>query len=113
MNGNVYRGTASPDHKMLVTGTADNSVLYNRMSGATYYAQMPPLAKNTVDHEGSELLAKWINNEVKPYTSYAEWKQYYFGTSADESLTNPEVDADNDGYNNYWEWITHLSLIHI
>lgn len=107
VNGNVYRGTASPDHKMLVTGTADNSVLYNRMSGATYYAQMPPLAKNTVDHEGSELLAKWINNEVKPYTSYAEWKEYYFGTSADESLTNPEVDADNDGYNNYWEWITH------
>lgn len=107
VDGNVYRGTASPNHKMLVSGSANNSVLYNRMSGANYYAQMPPLAKNSVDYEGSELLANWINDEVKPYTSYTEWKQHFFGSQAEDPSANPEFDADNDGYDNYWEWMTH------
>lgn len=77
------------------------------MSGANYYAQMPPLAKNSVDYEGSELLANWINDEVKPYTSYTEWKQHFFGNQAEDPSANPEFDADNDGYDNYWEWMTH------
>lgn len=109
VNGAVYRGKASPDHKMLTSGNADYSVLYNRMSGSSNYAQMPPLAKNYVDYEGSELLANWINIEAKPYTNYNEWKGYYFGGAAPYPIADPEADGDNDGYSNYWEWLTQTN----
>ena len=109
LDGAVYRGIASPNHKMLVSGAADNSVVYNRMSGSGSYAQMPPLAKNEVDYEGAELLANWINSEVNPYSNYEQWKLHHFGRGADYPAADPDQDYDNDGYSNYWEWMTHTS----
>lgn len=87
-------------------GSVNQSILYNRISGANGYTRMPPLASDVVDLEAAQLVADWITSEVQPHASYADWRLANFGdlSSADgERTANP----DGDSRNNEFEWSTN------
>lgn len=46
---------------VIVPGHADRSILYQRIKLAQHELAMPPLAKNLVDKDGTELIRQWIN----------------------------------------------------
>ncbi|RYD18684.1 MAG: hypothetical protein EOP88_21725 [Verrucomicrobiaceae bacterium] len=94
---------------LLVTpGAADHSIIYNRMAAANGYSRMPPVATTEVDLEGAQLVAEWINSEVSPHTTYAQWRLSKFGSPTSPE-GSPDHDADGDGISNRLEYLTHTN----
>jgi hypothetical protein len=56
--GNVQAG----DHKAVVRGFNDKSVIWNRLSASGGYTRMPPLATAVIDPEGTQVVMDWINS---------------------------------------------------
>jgi hypothetical protein len=97
--GNVQ----APDHKALVRGYNDKSVIWNRLSASGGYTRMPPLATAVIDPEGTQVVMDWINSMAGRQT-YDEWRLAQFGSG-----TSPEgahnYDADGDGQSNWLEYL--------
>jgi uncharacterized repeat protein (TIGR03806 family) len=97
--GNVQAG----DHKALVRGFNDKSVIWNRLAAAGGYTRMPPLATAVIDPDGTQVVMDWINSMASRQT-YAEWRLAQFGSSSSpEGAQN--FDADGDGVTNYNEFL--------
>ncbi|MFN7561792.1 MAG: PQQ-dependent sugar dehydrogenase, partial [Prosthecobacter sp.] len=62
--GNVQAG----DHKALVRGFNDKSVIWNRLSASGGYTRMPPLATAVIDPEGTQVVMDWINSMASRQT---------------------------------------------
>jgi glucose/arabinose dehydrogenase len=97
--GNVQAG----DHKALVRGFNDKSVIWNRLAAAGGYTRMPPLATAVIDPEGTQVVMDWINSMASRQT-YAEWRLAQFGSSSSPA-GDPSNDADGDGVTNYNEFL--------
>ena len=97
--GNVQAG----DHKALVRGFNDKSVIWNRLSASGGYTRMPPLATAVIDPEGTQVVMDWINS-MASRQSYEEWRLAQFGSSSSPA-GDPNADADGDGVTNYNEFL--------
>ena len=97
--GNVQAG----DHKALVRGFNDKSVIWNRLSASGGYTRMPPLATAVIDPEGTQVVMDWINSMASRQT-YAEWRLAQFGSSSSPE-GDPSNDADGDGVSNFNEFL--------
>jgi uncharacterized repeat protein (TIGR03806 family) len=97
--GNVQAG----DHKALVRGFNDKSVIWNRLSASGGYTRMPPLATAVIDPEGTQVVLDWINSMASRQT-YAEWRLTQFGSSTSPA-GDPNNDADGDGVSNEDEFM--------
>ncbi|MBK8038933.1 MAG: PQQ-dependent sugar dehydrogenase [Verrucomicrobiaceae bacterium] len=97
--GNVQAG----DHKALVRGFNDKSVIWNRLSASGGYTRMPPLATAVIDPEGTQVVMDWINSMASRQT-YAEWRFAQFGSSSSPA-GDPAFDADGDGVSNMNEFL--------
>jgi glucose/arabinose dehydrogenase len=97
--GNVQAG----DHKALVRGFNDKSVIWNRLAAAGGYSRMPPLATAVIDPEGTQVVMDWINSMASRQT-YAEWRLAQFGSSTSPAGA-PTNDADGDGVSNQDEFM--------
>ncbi|QJE97570.1 PQQ-dependent sugar dehydrogenase [Luteolibacter luteus] len=63
---NIYYGTVGddlgiPDARVVVPQDLEKSILYHRVS-ITGEHQMPPIARNMVDHAGVDVLRQWIQS---------------------------------------------------
>lgn len=97
--GNVQAG----DHKALVRGFNDKSVIWNRLSASGGYTRMPPLATAVIDPAGTQVVMDWINSMASRPT-YEEWRLAQFGSSSSpEGAQN--FDADGDGVSNFDEFL--------
>jgi len=97
--GNVQAG----DHKALVRGFNDKSVIWNRLSASGGYTRMPPLATAVIDPEGTQVVLDWINSMASRQT-YAEWRLAQFGSGISPE-GQPTNDADGDGILNQDEFL--------
>lgn len=97
--GNVQAG----DHKALVRGFNDKSVIWNRLSASGGYTRMPPLGSAVIDPDGTQVVMDWINSMASRQT-YAEWRLAQFGSSSSPA-GDPSADADGDGVSNYNEFL--------
>ena len=104
--GNVQAG----DHKALVRGFNDKSVIWNRLSASGGYTRMSPLATAVIDPEGTQVVMNWINSMAGRQT-YQEWRLAQFGSGS-----SPEgaqgVDADGDGVSNWDEFLGQTQPLH-
>ena len=97
--GNVQ----ASDHRAVVRGFADKSVIWNRLSASGGYTRMPPLATAVVDPEGVQVVMDWINSSGGRQ-NYTEWRLAQFGSSSSPP-GDPAADADGDGVSNYSEFL--------
>jgi len=91
--------------RLLVAGNADRSVLVRRAEGSGGYERMPPLATEVVDAAGVALLRDWIDQEMRVTRDYQGWREAEFGSTA-TIIGEPDFDADQDGRDNHFEWLT-------
>lgn len=92
---------------LLVPGSVSHSIIWNRIAVSNGFTRMPPLASSETDPAGIQLVADWIAAELPAWQSYADWRLLHFGTNA--VLGDPQADPDEDGQNNYNEYLTYGS----
>ena len=97
-----------PDDLLVVPGSVNHSIIFNRISQSNGYSRMPPLATREIDFEGVELLSEWITSEVSPHTSYSLWRLAMFGDTTSPAGA-PDHDADGDSLSNRHEYLTHTN----
>lgn len=97
-----------PEDLLIVPGSANHSIIFNRLSLSNGYSRMPPLATREIDYEGVKLLSDWITSEVSPFTSYDKWRLAMFGDSVSPE-GSPDHDADGDSACNRYEYLTHTN----
>jgi hypothetical protein len=66
---------------------------------------MPPLATSVLNTQAVQLLGAWITNGLSNYQSFADWQLVYFG-STNAAHAQPLADPDDDGAENYLEYLT-------
>jgi mono/diheme cytochrome c family protein len=93
---------------LVVPGQVNHSILWNRIAVSNGFTRMPPLASSVTDPEGIQLIADWIAQELPGWQSYADWRLARFG-SATSTNGAPDADPDEDGNNNYTEFLTYSS----
>lgn len=104
INGEVQNGKLHPQDKLLTPGSAQRSVVYNRLAAENGYTRMPPSSTTIVDEAGAALLRNWIENLLINRESYASWRSANFGDSANAGL--PGSDDDLDGRTNQSEFLS-------
>lgn len=58
-----------PGEKIIVVGDAEKSILYHRINSVTDGIAMPPIAKNKIDEQATQLIEDWINQLEEPFDS--------------------------------------------
>jgi hypothetical protein len=58
-----------------------------------------------LDEGAIDLLTQWITTELTNRQDFAQWQIANFG-STNNPLAAPNADPDNDGGNNYYEFLT-------
>lgn len=93
----------SVNHKAIVRGSPNDSVILSRMAASNGYTRMPPLGTAELDLSGIQVVTDWISQSVNRST-YNDWRISHFGNgiSADGAQN---FDADGDGQSNYLEWL--------
>lgn len=92
---------------LIVPGSVPHSIIWNRIAVSNGFTRMPPLASSETDPAGIQLIADWIASELPAWQSYADWQWQHFGTNV--LLGAPDADPDDDGQNNYQEFLTYGS----
>lgn len=93
---------------LIVPGQVDHSIIWNRIAVSNGFTRMPPLASSVTDPEGIQLIANWISQELPGWQSYADWRLARFG-SVTSTNGAPGADPDDDGQDNYIEYLTYGS----
>jgi hypothetical protein len=102
INGALQRGGLDPADRLIVSGSAQHSVIVNRMAARGGYSRMPPLSTTEIDQVAVDLLIDWIESELPTRQSYDQWRSEHFGTAASGA---PELDPDSDGRHNQREYL--------
>ena len=107
INGTPYNNGANPTNKLVIPGDLAHSVVLQRIRG-NGFSRMPPLATSVIDDRSTNLLTAWISTDLTNRLLFADWQLAWFGsTNIPNSLAT--ADPDNDGANNYYEYITQTS----
>jgi uncharacterized repeat protein (TIGR03806 family) len=102
--GGVTNHGGDPANKLIVPGSAANSVVWNRMALANGFTRMPPIGSNELDQTAIALLNAWITESLPNRVSYAQWRYEWFDSSNSPS-GEPEADPEADGYTNQEEFL--------
>jgi glucose/arabinose dehydrogenase len=104
MNGTLVNALGDPDNRVIKPGSPEHSGLLTRIAnlGTNH---MPPLATSVLNQQAIDLLTAWITGSATNYQSYADWQQFYFG-STNAPGSAPGEDADGDGAGNELEYLT-------
>jgi mono/diheme cytochrome c family protein len=94
-------------NKLVVPGDTNHSVLLRRVA-ATGFSRMPPLATHQLDPGAISLLTQWITTDLTNRQDFSQWQIAYFGSTNNPNAA-PNADPDNDGGNNYYEYLTMTS----
>ncbi len=107
INGTPNNNGGNPANKLIIPGDTAHSVVLQRIR-ANGFSRMPPLATSVIDDAATNLLHAWISTELTNRQSFAQWQLAIFGsTNAANALAT--ADSDNDGANNYYEYLTQTS----
>ncbi len=109
----IIRGPAvdnggNTNNLLLVPGEVNHSIIWNRIAVSNGFTRMPPLASSVTDPEGIQLIADWIAHELPGWQSYADWRLARFGSIISTNGA-PDADPDQDGHDNYTEFLTYGS----
>jgi glucose/arabinose dehydrogenase/mono/diheme cytochrome c family protein len=108
INGTPNSNGANPANRLIVPGDLTHSIVLNRLMATNGFPRMPPLATHQLDLNAIDLVAQWIGGELTNRQSFAQWQVAYFGsTNAPNAAAT--ADPDDDGANNYYEFLTHTS----
>jgi uncharacterized repeat protein (TIGR03806 family) len=104
INGELVNDLADPQNRVIKPGSPQNSVLLTRL--ANFNANhMPPLATSVLNQQAIDLVTEWVTGSTTNFQSYADWQQFYFG-STNAPGSAPGQDPDGDGANNGLEYLT-------
>ena len=107
INGSLNNNGGNPANKLIIPGDTTHSVVLQRIR-ANGFTRMPPLATSVIDDVSTNLLHTWISTELTNRQSFTQWQLAIFGsTNTANALAN--ADPDNDGANNYYEYLTQTS----
>jgi mono/diheme cytochrome c family protein len=104
INGEPDNNGANPLNKLVVPGDTTHSVLLQRILG-NGFTRMPPLATHQLDQGAINLLTTWISSDLTNRQSFAQWQIANFGSTNNPSAA-ANADPDNDGANNFYEFLT-------
>jgi hypothetical protein len=104
VNGALDNNGGNPLNKLIVPGDTNHSVVLQRVRG-NGFGRMPPLATHQLDQGAIALLTTWISTELTNHLTFSDWQIANFGsTNAPNAAAS--ADPDNDGANNYLEYLT-------
>jgi len=98
--GNDTGGEVTPDHRLVVPGDPEHSVLLQRLCACDGFTRMPPLASNEIDEAGVALITEWILS-LDGYQTLESWLETHFPGQPEIDL---QADADFDGQSNAEEF---------
>jgi uncharacterized repeat protein (TIGR03806 family) len=104
VNGNATNNGGNPANKLVVPGSAANSILLHRSAATAGFTRMPPLGSNVIDSASVALLTQWISGELAARQTYDAWRSSNF-VPADDPAGAPGEDPDGDGVTNYDEFL--------
>jgi hypothetical protein len=107
INGALDNNGGDPLNLLVVAGDTNHSVLLRRIEG-NGFGRMPPLATHQLDQGAISLLTQWITTDLTNRQDFAQWQVAWFG-STNNPMAAPAADPDNDGANNYYEYLTMTS----
>ncbi len=109
INGALDNNGGDPLNRLIVSGDTNHSVLLRRVA-ADGFSRMPPLATHQLDPGAIRLLTRWITTDLTNRQDFPQWQVAWFG-STNNPLAAANADPDNDGANNYYEFLTMTSPV--
>jgi len=109
INGTLDNNGGDLLNKLIVPGDTNHSVLLRRVA-ADGFSRMPPLATHQLDPGAISLLTQWITSELTNRQDFAQWQIANFGSTNNPNAASG-ADPDNDGGNNYYEFLTMTSPV--
>ena len=107
INGTPNNNGGNPANQLIIPGDPVHSVVLQRIR-ANGFSRMPPLATAVIDDAATNLLHTWISTELTNHQSFTQWQLGIFGsTNIANALAT--ADPDEDGANNYYEYLTQTS----
>lgn len=103
VNGELRNINGEPGNRVVVPGDLDHSALLKRVSTLST-ERMPPLGGNVLDNKAIQLLSEWINQDLREYETYDQWRDRVFAQQTDID-SSPDGDPDGDGAKNYSEYL--------
>ena len=109
VRGDVVDDLGTSGAQVILPGVPDASILLQRINTLDGCCRMPPLARNLVDAEAVQVIARWIW-ELAPATTEPdtdldglrdEWELVY---AADLTVLGDQ-DTDGDGYSDHTEYL--------
>jgi hypothetical protein len=106
INGLPQGAGSNPSDRLILPGSLNQSIVWNRVARTNGYTQMPPIASNEKDNEAVQLLADWILNTLPSRQDYDAWRLMYFGDLISPQ-GEPSANPDGDRASNQAEFINY------
>jgi glucose/arabinose dehydrogenase/mono/diheme cytochrome c family protein len=104
IRGALFNDNGDTNNRVVVPGMPAHSMLLTRIA-TRGPGQMPPLGTSLLDPQALALVQAWIGGDLAGYRTFPEWQTDRFG-STNAPMSGPEEDADDDGAENFLEWLT-------
>jgi len=106
VDGVSNSGVQNPQDRIIVPGSTDRSIIWNRIGASNGYTRMPPLASNEIDNEAVSMIGDWIGDQLPDRETFQDWRERQFGDVVTPEGA-PEADPDGDGRTNRSEFLLH------
>jgi hypothetical protein len=101
--GSLQNANGDPNNRVVVPGDLAHSALLQRISTSST-DRMPPIGSRVLDRKAIELLTAWINEDLRSYETYEQWRDRTFAGQSGID-TSAEGDPDKDTVRNYAEYL--------
>lgn len=103
VKGTLQNNNGDANNRVVVPGDFAHSAILKRIS-TTSSDRMPPIGSTVLDAKAIELLSAWINEDLRNYETYEQWRDRTFAGQSGVD-TSAEGDPDSDGVKNYAEYL--------